>query len=198
MSTATLQAPQFAQTRSSIASGVLGMIFLLTTETMLFAAFISAYIVNRSAIPQWQPANQPRLPVEITGVNTLILLTSGVLLYFFAKKFRSTNGQGANSFLLLSMVFGGTFLAIQGTEWVRLISYGLNSNTSLYAAFFYLIIGTHALHVVVGMLILAFLYSAVRGARSFENKVSVITTCSMYWAFVVAVWPLLYYLVYVS
>ncbi len=197
--TSTLSAPGFVQTRSSISSGVLGMIFLLTTETMLFAAFISAYIVNRASIPQWQPANQPRLPIEITGLNTVILLVSGLALWMFIKKFRSTQTRSSSSsLLLLSMALGVTFVAIQGSEWVQLISYGLNSTTSLYAAFFYLIIGAHALHVVVGLAILLYLYRIVQGGRSVEDKRSIIATCSMYWAFVVAVWPLLYYLVYLS
>ncbi len=195
----TIAAPQFAQTRSSISSAVLGMIFLLTTECMLFAAFISAYVVNRSSIPQWQPANQPRLPIEITGLNTLILLASGLMMWLFVRKYKSTEGQtSSHSLLWASLALGVGFLLIQGTEWVQLINYGLNSTTNLYAAFFYLIIGAHALHVIAGVIILLYMFRALRSNRTQESKLSVVAACSMYWTFVVAVWPLLYYLVYLS
>ncbi len=197
MSTATPYIERSDIPSTPISSGVLGMIFLLTTECMLFAGFISAYIVNRAQIPQWIPANQPRLPIEVTAINTLILIASGVMYFVFARRYRSSREDKNHSILLLtSMLLGLTFLLIQGSEWLRLIGYGLNSNTNLYAAFFYLIIGAHAVHVIAGMAILFFLWIALRSSRSRDRKASIVTVCGMYWAFVVAVWPLLYYLVY--
>ncbi len=187
----------FPRTRSSISSGVLGMIFLLTTECMLFAGFISAYIVNRASIPAWQPADQPRLPVEMTAVNTIILILSGILVLRAQRKTDSSLAS-MRRYLQLGLVFGSTFLAVQGYEWMRLLAFGLNSNTSLYGAFFYLIIGAHALHVVAGLIVLGWLLRVLKSQRSETDKVSVVGVGSLYWYFVVAVWPILYFLVYLS
>jgi heme/copper-type cytochrome/quinol oxidase subunit 3 len=93
-------------------------------------------------------------------------------------------------------MLGATFLAVQGTEWARMISYGLTTHSSLYGAFFYTLIGIHGLHVLVGLSILFYLYFAVKNARSFEAAKNKIATCILYWYFVVAIWPVLYQLVY--
>ena len=58
----------------------LGMLFFLSAETMLFAAFVSGFFVLRLAAPQWPPPLQPRLPVIVTGINTFILATSSAAL----------------------------------------------------------------------------------------------------------------------
>ncbi|HTB31568.1 MAG TPA: heme-copper oxidase subunit III [Bacteroidia bacterium] len=181
-----------------IPDGVLAIIFVLFTESMLFAGLISAYIVNRAGAMVWPPADQPRLPVEVTGVNTLILLSSAVVLYLFTKrvnKVASIDSRSTN-LLLVVIMLGATFLAVQGTEWARLIGYGLTTHSSIYGAFFYTLIGAHGLHVLVGLGILLYLYFAIRKASSFEMAKNKISACILYWYFVVAIWPILYRLVY--
>lgn len=185
--------------RKGIPDGVLGMVFLLFSEAMLFAGLISAYIVNRAgASVTWPPADQPRLPIGVTGVNTLVLLSSAVVLYLFTRRVKKISAIDSKSInlLLLTIMLGITFLAVQGTEWARLIGYGLTTHSSIYGAFFYTIIGAHGLHILVGLSILLYLYFAVKRASSFEKAKNIIATCILYWFFVVAIWPVLYRLVY--
>lgn len=185
--------------RNKISNGVLGMIFLLTTEGMFFAGLISAYIVNRSSVSDWPPADQPRLPVGVTALNTIILVASALLFYLFSKKHKAGHGNSSSTRLLLAaIVLGANFLVIQGTEWIRLISFGLTTSSSLYGAFFYLIIGAHGLHVLAGLLVLVYLLFFIRKSNSLEEAINKINVCSLYWYFVVGIWPLLYYLVYLS
>ena len=56
-----------------VSSGVIGMLIFMVTEAMFFAALISAYLVIRSGIEEWPPWGQPRLPIETTAFNTLVL-----------------------------------------------------------------------------------------------------------------------------
>jgi heme/copper-type cytochrome/quinol oxidase subunit 3 len=180
--------------------GIIGMIFLLAAEAMFFAGLISAYIVNRAGAKVWPPYSQPRLPIEITALNTAILLSSAVMIFIFSKKFKADyNSTGtARKFLVLAILLGGIFVAVQGSEWIKLISYGLTTTSSLYGAFFYLIIGIHAIHAIAGLLILFYLYTILKNSDSFEESKNKITICSMYWYFVVGIWPLLYMLVYLT
>ena len=91
---------------------------------------------------------------------------------------------------------GAFFLAIQGYEWIKLIHFGLTLSSSVYGGLFYTLIGFHAFHVVVGLIwLLVVLVLAKRGRWSRQRHVGV-QTCAMYWTFVVALWPLLYGLVY--
>ena len=184
--------------RKVVPSGVLAMLFLLITEAMLYGGLISAYIVNKAGAAVWPPPDQPRLPVEVTGVNTLILLSSAVVLFLFTRRINREKAITTKStnILLVTILLGATFLTIQGTEWARLIGYGLTTHSSIYGAFFYTLIGAHGLHVFAGLCILFYLYWALKKAPTFEIAKNKISTCILYWYFVVAIWPVLYRLVY--
>lgn len=185
--------------KKAISDGVMGMIFLIVTEAMFFAGLISAYIVNRAGAALWPPYGQPRLPVEITAVNTLVLLSSAIVLYLFSKKHKfAIPSSGKHLQLLLSTILlGGTFLTIQGIEWAKLIGYGLTTSSSLYGSFFYVIIGVHAVHAIAGLIILFYLLSFVKNSKASSTDISnKIAVCSIYWYFVVGIWPILYVLVY--
>ena len=178
-----------------VSDGVMGMILLLAAEAMFFAGLISAYIVNRAgAMIDWPPANQPRLPIEVTAVNTAILIGSAISMFLFAKKFKS--GRSSLLLLTISILLGAAFVTVQGTEWVKLLGFGLTTTSSLFGAFFYLIIGAHALHVTAGLAILFYLYFSIKNSGSKEDAQNKIIVCSLYWYFVVGIWPILYYLVY--
>jgi heme/copper-type cytochrome/quinol oxidase subunit 3 len=179
-------------TRKGIPDGMLGMSFLIVTELMFFAGLISAYIVNKAGA-LWPPIGQPRLPVEITAFNTLILLSSALTIYGFRKKFVERNEK---KLLLITMLLGLTFVIIQGIEWIKLLHFGLTTTSGLYGAFFYTLIGAHGFHVIVGLCILLYLLLAVNKNSPSEKLLSKISVCSMYWYFVVGIWPVLYVLVY--
>lgn len=174
------------------------MIFLLATEAMFFAGLISAYIVNRSSAVVWLTYGQPRLPIEITAFNTVILISSAISIFIFSRKYVTNYYllKGSRKLLGITILLGGIFIAIQGSEWIKLINYGLTTTSSLYGAFFYLIIGAHAVHAIAGLLILIYLYFTLNSARPLNFLKDKITICSMYWYFVVGIWPLLYTLVY--
>lgn len=178
---------------------MLGMLFVLCAETMFFAGLISAYVVNRGGTPVWPPFDQPRLPVVITAFNTAGLLLSAFMMLLFSGKFSAATGTAKKpgTFLMFTILLGASFLIIQGSEWIKLLGYGLTTTSSLYGAFFYLIIGAHALHVVAGLLMLIWLFFKIKTADEADSR-NYITVCSMYWYFVVAVWPVLYVLVYLS
>ena len=55
----------------------LAVLFLIGGEVMFFAALIAALFVTRLGQPLWPPPHQPRLPVGVTGVNTLVLASRG-------------------------------------------------------------------------------------------------------------------------
>ena len=91
---------------------------------------------------------------------------------------------------------GAVFLSIQGFEWFRLLHFGLTLSSSIYGGLFYTIIGCHALHVFGALMWLLVVWrKATAGKYTRQNYVG-LQTCSMYWVFVVALWPLLYGLVY--
>ena len=179
--------------------GVLGMIFFLAAEGMFFAGLISALVVNRASAGVWPPYGQPKLPVEVTAVNTVILIGSAITMWLFNRQLKySTEKMKSGRMLYVTMFLGAIFLGVQGTEWVRLIEFGLTTSSSLYGSFFYLIVGAHGIHVVAGLLILFYLFRKTKSSSTLSDLRNTTTVCSMYWYFVVLVWPVLYALVYFS
>ena len=64
-----------------IPNGVLAMLLFVVTETVLFGGMISGFWIVRESAPIWPPPGQPRLPVEASTFNTVVLILSGVMLY---------------------------------------------------------------------------------------------------------------------
>ncbi len=64
-----------------INSAVLAMLLFIGAEVMFFAGLIGAFIVLRFGASDWPPPGQPTLPVVVTGINTAILLFSGLTMF---------------------------------------------------------------------------------------------------------------------
>ncbi len=178
--------------RLGVGSGTFGIVLFLATEAMFFGGLISAFLVLKSQAVVWPPAGQPRLPVLVTGFNTAVLLLSA---YPMARATRASGAAAMARRLGLAAALGAVFLALQGYEWVRLLGYGLAVNDTLYGGTFYTLIGAHGLHVVAALVTLFVVAVRVDGlpARRASHAVHLL---SLYWYFVVAVWPVLYLLVY--
>lgn len=160
----------------AVPNAVLGMAIFLLTEVMFFCGLISAYVVLRGQVGVWPPPGQPRLPIWGAAVAGALLLTSGLTV---RTSFRAT------------ALLGATFLAIQGAEWIALLSHGLTSSSSLYAALFHVVVGSHALHVAAALV--AVMWATMTQAPPAS---SCGRSVRMLWTFVVAIWPPLYGVIY--
>lgn len=181
-----------------INKALLGLLMFLGTEVMFFAGLISAFIILRAGSVTWPPPDQPRIPIEVTGINTLFLIFSGYTMYRAVKAIRQGNSQTLIKWLSSTAVLGAIFLTIQGSEWIRLVNYGLTFASSIYGGTFYTLIGCHGLHVLMAMIFLLFvLKKAVSSYYSLHEHTGVVL-CGMYWYFVVGIWPILYILVYLN
>ena len=186
---------QTPRAKSPVASGVVGMLLFIVTEVMFFGGLISAYLVIKAGLDEWPPWGQPRLPVETTAFNTLVLLISGLLMVYSRNLLLKNKFLQGRRWLGFSILLGIFFLLSQGYEWVQLIKYGLTVSSSVYGGLFYLIIGAHGFHVLGTLVFLIYAW------KSLGASVNPITTegllpLQMLWYFVVCVWPVLYVLVY--
>jgi cytochrome c oxidase subunit 3 len=176
-----------------VPNAVLGMLIFIFTEAMLFAGLISAHSITRaSSAVGWPPPGQPRLPVEETAFNTAALLLSGVAVFVAQRRFRRDRAA-AFAPLAAGIGLGAFFVAFQGVEWLALIREGLTLTSSTHGAFFYLIVGVHALHALAALLALG--WAAAR-LRSAVLAPSALAASALFWYFVVGVWPVVYLRVY--
>ena len=177
---------------------VVATIFMIAGEVMLFAGLVFGFWVLRLGAPVWPPPLQPRLPVAITGVNTLVLLGSAVAMVVALHAAARTDRRRLVRWLGVTVGLGALFLGVQGYEWVRLVRYGLTASSGLYGATFYTLVGAHAAHVVVALGWIAAMLALAAGGRWSPDRAAPLRACAAYWSFVVSLWPVLYVSVYLA
>lgn len=180
-------------TKPLIPTGVLGMLIFVLTELMFFFGLISAFVIVKASAPfGWPPPDQPRLPVEITAINSAALVLSGLALYWAHRRFKVREASAKLPFLL-SIALGAAFVLVQGGEWAALIGQGLTITSGPLGGFFYLIVGCHAAHAVAAIGALGWAFAKLlRGTL----EAPTFWTVQTFWYFVVGIWPLLYVEVY--
>ena len=181
---------------TSLSNARLGMLIFLGAETMFFAGLLGAFLVYRIANETWPPMSMPRLPVEVTGINTLILLYSASTMWRANRAIRLGQQQTLQRMLLYTAVLGMVFLIVQGYEWAKLIGYGLTLSSGVYGATFYTLIGCHGLHVLGAVVWLCSVWLRATHQRYTATRRTGVVLCGMYWSYVVGLWPVLYWLVY--
>lgn len=158
-------APDLFTSASNRAVARFGFLVFLASESMLFAGLLGALAVFRWRADRWPPLGLPRLPVAVTAANTLVLFSSTIPI---AQALRAAREGDAASFarsLAVATLLGIGFLAVQGSEWVRLVASGLRASSGPYGATFFTLIGGHALHVSAAVVWLVILLIGARQGR---------------------------------
>ncbi len=178
----------------------LGVLILLGAETMLFAGLIGAFLVFRMGNVTWPPLSHAdiQLPRLVTGINTVLLIISGVSMFIALRAIQLDYVKYLRYFLVFTGVLGLIFLIIQGTEWIQLIHQGLTLQSGIYGGIFYVLIGCHAIHVLGAVIWLAIVVNKAIAGRYSSARYIGVETCAIYWIYVVALWPILYVLVYLA
>lgn len=84
-------------------------------------------------------------------------------------------------------------MVCQGWEWAHLVREGLTLSSSTHGGFFYVIVGTHALHAAAGIAVLLWLRGRLRAGALTADAFA---AGRLFWSFVVVLWPVLYWRVY--
>lgn len=189
-----------AEEPKRISATTLAMLLFLGSEAMLFASFFTAYFMIRFNIATTWPPIDPAtgqkyvLPLAVTGVNTLFLVSSSFTLWWGEHKLRHGDRKALERGLLVTILLGLTFLFIQFNEYWHL---GFTPQTNSFGSTFYTLTGLHGAHVIVGLTLLTICYVRSRRRHEFQPDNAPMLYCtSLYWHFVDVVWVLLYFLVY--
>jgi cytochrome c oxidase subunit 3 len=174
----------------------IAMVALIMSELMLFAGLIGMYIVVRYSHPTWPPPDQPRLPLLVTTINSLVLFASLWPMTSALRAIQRADSVAAARLLSVTTLLGASFLAVQGGEWTRLVQHGLTLASSQYGGAFYVLIGCHALHVLAAVVWLVVVTLLARRGRFSADAHAGIEMCTIYWYFVCGLWAVLFPLVY--
>jgi cytochrome c oxidase subunit 3/cytochrome o ubiquinol oxidase subunit 3 len=174
--------------------GRVGMFSLIFAESTIFVIFVVAYVYN---IGRSTYGPQPRQLLELPIWNTIFLLSSSATI-MVAERALVKRAMGVfSAWWGVTIALGATFLIGTGREWAFLIRHGLTISTNLFGTTFYSLVGLHASHVIVGLIMLtAVLIFSLMGAVKPEHTEK-IEVLALYWHFVDAVWVVVFTVVYV-
>jgi heme/copper-type cytochrome/quinol oxidase subunit 3 len=189
-------APRTQERVPPVSNTRLAMVVLLASESMLFAGLIGMFLVFRLSVRAWPPENLPRLPLVVTAINTLVLFASLIPLGRAMRLPADASPAVRARHVAWTALLGGTFVAVQGGEWARLVHHGLTLASGTYGASFYGLIGCHALHVVTAAVWLVVVAVLARQEAFAERHPAALEMCGIYWYFVCGLWGVLFPLVY--
>jgi len=169
-----------------------GMIFFITSEALIFANLIAAYLYleirNMGGHFAFRLPSGDYLDYVFPLINTFILLASSIPARFAGSSIAKGNRRNMMLGLLGTIVLGCIFLAGQAYEYTNLIASNFTVHYQTFGSAFYTLTGFHGLHVTVGVLFLLIcLIRALRGDFTAKNHFAV-QAGEMYWHFVDFVW----------
>ena len=175
--------------------GRVGMFSLIVAESAIFVIFVVAYVYN---IGRSTYGPQPRQVLELPILNTIFLLSSSFTILLAERALVKRAMAAFKAWLGLTIVLGAIFLLGTAREWSKLINADhLTISTNLFGTTFYSLVGLHASHVIVGLIMLTtVMIFALTGSLKPEHteKVEVL---AIYWHFVDWVWVVVFTVVYV-
>src|SRR6202166_2855416 len=143
--------------------GKVGMASLIFAESAIFTIFVVAYLFY---LGKSLTGPTPREVLKTPIFFTICLLSSSLTIHF-ASRFLERGKRGTFLGLwFVTIVLGGLFLFGTGQEWHRLIyEHGLTISTNLFGTTYYSLVGLHAFHVTVGLLMLCIVLIFVLAGR---------------------------------
>src|ERR1700676_4224462 len=131
---------------------LLGMLLFIISEVMIFGAFFTAYFFIRVVTHDPWPAHGTKLPEDVAGINTAILLSSSLTIHWPLVSIKNGNRFGLKAGMLSTFLLGLTFLTVQVNEYIHI---GFAPHDSAQATVFYSLTGLHGAHVFIGLCLLA-------------------------------------------
>lgn len=175
-------------------NGWWGMAAMIATEASLFSYLIFSYLYLASQAPQhWPPEGLPK--IGIGTLNTCVLLSSSLFVWLAERQVQRRRPRWAVAAMACAIALGAVFLGIQISEWHR-HPYGMA--THQYGSLYFTITGFHVVHVVVGLLVLAFLLIWTSRGYFDERHHAALTIGGLYWHFVDVVWLFIFTTLYVT
>lgn len=174
--------------------GVVGMVSFIIAEAAIFTIFVVAYLFY---LGKSLTGPTPREVLEVPIFNTICLLSSSVTIHVAGHRLERNDSKTFHALWLITIALGAIFMFGTVREWRQLIyEHGLTISTNLFGTTYYSLVGLHAFHVTLGLLMLtvALWLNIAANPRAQSARVEVL---SMYWHFVDVVWVVVFTVVYV-
>jgi cytochrome c oxidase subunit 3 len=201
-------AHQFDDLEQQREASELGMWTFLATEVLFFGGLFLGYTVYRLAYPEGFAEGSRHLSLLWGTVNTAVLILSSLTMVLAVEGARVRSKRAVVGFLLATVSLAAVFLAIKGVEYAHHFQENLVPTTSfayegahagelrVFLSFYFAMTGTHAVHMILGIVVLLVLTVGVWRERIRPPNTNAIEMAGLYWHFVDVVWIFLFPLLY--
>jgi cytochrome o ubiquinol oxidase subunit 3 len=172
-----------------------GFFTYLMTDFVLFAGLFAVYAVMRSGT-FGGPTPQEIFDASFALLETIILLTSSFTAGLALLAARRENKSGTLAALAATFLLGASFVALEISEFSRLVATGAKPSASAFLSAFFTLVGTHGLHVTLGLLWLAALGVAIARRGFTGSNLRKLALFSLFWHFLDLIWIFIFTIVY--
>lgn len=185
----------------------LGMWAFLITEILFFGGLFAGYAEYRNRYHDAFVAGSHHLDIVLGTINTAVLIASSLTMAMGVHAAQLGKRKKIALFLLLTIVLGLVFLGIKAVEYTHKYHEGLipgpgfalqgaDKQQMLFFAFYFLMTGMHALHMVIGVVLVSLIALAAWRGRYSPEYYGPVEVTGLYWHFVDIVWIFLFPLLY--
>lgn len=173
-----------------------GIWILIFGDMTVFAMLFGVYLYYRGAEIELFNESQKRLSQTFGAVNTLVLLTSSLLVVTGVRAVRCNAHLLARRLIYAAMACGVVFVANKAVEYGQKISHDVVPVTNQFFMYFYVITGLHLFHVVIGMSLLAFIAHLTRQSTLSPREHGYLEGSACFWHMVDLLWIVVFPLLY--
>jgi nitric oxide reductase NorE protein len=192
----TLDAPAAVAPPVRRIPGETGTWVFLFGDMLVFGAFFATFMVERAKAPEVFDVSRKTLHLGVGLTNTLVLLTSSLLVVVALGALRSGASKIARSALLAALACGAIFLGLKVFEYHSLVTAGHGVGANHFYLYYFILTGVHLLHVCVGMAVLTVLLAATRPPELSATRLAVVEGGACFWHLVDLLWIVLFPLLY--
>jgi nitric oxide reductase NorE protein len=175
-----------------------GLWILVLGDLVVFAVLFGAFLVDRAADPARFARAREELVLDAGVANTLILLTSSLLVARLVAAHRDGRPGAAGRCALGALACGATFVGVKAFEWTHLVLAGHGPETATFFTWFFVLTGLHLLHLLIGVAGLVVVHRVVRRGRRPDRDRALVEGVATYWHLVDLVWLVIFPLLYFS
>lgn len=174
-----------------------GFWLYLMTDIILFASLFATYMILRGST-NGGVTSADLLDPKYALVETIALLTSSFACGIAALALRFKRVGLAAASLIVTLLLGLVFLTLELHEFTQLVQEGNSWQASAFLSGFFTLVGTHGLHITVGLIWGASMLFYVMKHGTTANSVRKFTLFSLFWHFLDLVWIFIFTIVYLG
>jgi len=174
-----------------------GLWIFLASDTVLFASVFATYLALKDQGPVGMEfAAKDLYELPLAFAMTMLLLFSSLTSVYAMYHMKNYNFKGVQTWMAVTVLLGFGFLCLEIYEFNHYVHIGFGYTQSAYSSAFFTLVGTHGLHVVIGLVWITGLIirNAKRGLNLYNAPKYFMA--SLYWHFIDVVWVFIFTVVY--